>query len=289
MNISDLEKCKIAKNEYKTTNVNGHTILYTESKNRDKKHILFIHGLGSSLFGWRDIPDALSEHFHTISIDLIGFGGSDKPQQADYTIKGFSKFMTDFLKAIDLENEKITAIVGHSLGAYIALQIAIENKDLIEKLILIDPSGKLNGPTTLLQQYLDAAIGYTIKRYAPIKYEYLKGVFEKMYFRSSTLHPIVLGTFLDTIEEPGAKDAFKTAFEDSTKNRLQPKELEKIRDIPCLILWGDNDNLIPLDYYALEFLRDLPKAKLEIIQDSGHAPFVEKTASVYERIRTFIT
>jgi hypothetical protein len=72
MNISDLEKCKIAKNEYKTTNVNGHTILYTESKNRDKKHILFIHGLGSSLFGWRDIPDALSEHFHTISIDLIG-------------------------------------------------------------------------------------------------------------------------------------------------------------------------------------------------------------------------
>ena len=118
---------------------------------------------------------------------------------------------------------------------------------------------------------------------------YLFRKFEKMYFRSSTLHPIVLGTFLETIEEPGAKNAFKSAFDDSTKNKLQSKDPEKIRDIPCLILWGDNDNLIPFDPCAFEFLHDLPKAKLEIIQDSGHAPFVEKTASVYERIRSFIT
>lgn len=288
MNKSDLEKCKVAKNEYKTIKVNEHTILYSESKDRDKKHILFIHGLGSSLFGWRDIPDALSEQFHTISVDLLGFGGSDKPKEADYTIKGLSKFTIDFLGAIGLENKKVT-IVGHSLGGYIALQTAIENKDLIEKLILIDPSGKLNGPTTLLQQYLDASIGHTIERYAPIRYDLLKGVFEKMYYRTSTLHPIVLGTFLKTIEEPGAKDAFKLAFDDSTRNKLQSEDLEKIRDIPCLILWGDNDNLIPSDPCATEFLHDLPKAKLEIIQDSGHAPFVEKTASVYEQIRSFIT
>ncbi|HJR49149.1 MAG TPA: alpha/beta hydrolase [Nitrososphaeraceae archaeon] len=289
MNEIDLEKYKLPKNEYKLINVNGHTILYSESKNKDKKHVLFIHGLGASSFGWRDIPDALSEQFHTISLDLIGFGGSDKPQEADYTIKGFSKFIVDFLRAIELEHEKITAIVGHSLGGYIALQFAIENKNLIEKLVLIDSSGKLNGPTTLLKQYLDAAMGYRIERFAPLKYENLKGVFEKMYFRSSTLHPIVLGTFLDTIEEPYAKHAFKSAFDNSTGNRLRTEDLEKIKDIPCLILWGDSDNLIPLDEYSLEFLHDLPRAKLEIIRDSGHAPFVEKTALVYERIRTFIT
>jgi hypothetical protein len=103
----------------RTISVNGHTILYSESKNKDKRHVLFIHGLGAASFGWRDIPDALSAQFHTIALDLIGFGGSDKPQDADYTIKGFSKFIMDFLRAIELEDEKITAIIGHSLGCYI--------------------------------------------------------------------------------------------------------------------------------------------------------------------------
>ena len=58
---------------------------------------MFIHGLGSSSLAWRDIPDALSKYFHTITVDLLGFGLSDKPDTADYTIKGFSKFIVDFL------------------------------------------------------------------------------------------------------------------------------------------------------------------------------------------------
>ena len=101
MDKTDLEKYKVPKNDYKPIIVNGHTILYSESKNREKRHVLFIHGLGASSFGWRDIPDALSEQFHTIALDLVGFGGSDKPQEADYTIKGFSKFIMDFLSAIE--------------------------------------------------------------------------------------------------------------------------------------------------------------------------------------------
>ena len=121
----------------------------SESKNKEQKHVLSIHGIGVSLVGWQDIPDALSEHFHTISVDLIGFGGSEKPTTADYSIKGFSGIIFDFLQAIDVKDEKI-CIVGHSLGGYIALQFAFENKDLVEKLVLVDTSGKLDGSTPLL-------------------------------------------------------------------------------------------------------------------------------------------
>ena len=110
------------------------------------------------MVGWRDIPDALSEQFHTISVDLIGFGGSEKPTTADYSIKGFSRFIFDFLQAIDLKDQKI-CIVGHSLGGYIALQFATENKDLEEKLVLVDPSGKLDMPTPLLSAYRDVMNG----------------------------------------------------------------------------------------------------------------------------------
>src|ERR687889_2808109 len=110
----------------------GFKIRYDEYGKDKQKHILFIHGLGSSPIVWRDIPQALSEHFHTISVDLIGFGESDKPNTADYTIKGFSKFIVDFLRErIGIkENEKIS-MVGHSLGGYIAAEASIENKNLI--------------------------------------------------------------------------------------------------------------------------------------------------------------
>jgi pimeloyl-ACP methyl ester carboxylesterase len=66
--------------------------------------------------------------------------------------------LSDFLrKGIHIgKNEKIS-ILGHSLGGYIASEVAIENNELIEKIILIDSSGMLYGPTPLLRQYLAAA------------------------------------------------------------------------------------------------------------------------------------
>ena len=136
--------------------VKGVGTFYKEYGDTKKKHVLFIHGLGSSSIAWGDIPDALSKYFHTITVDLIGSGTSEKPHNADYTIKGFSKFIVDFLieriGIMDKEHKKIS-IVGHSLGGYIAAQVAIENKEMIEKLVLIDSSGLLEAPTQLLKDY----------------------------------------------------------------------------------------------------------------------------------------
>ena len=130
--------------------VKGIGTFYREYGDTKKKHVLFIHGLGASSIVWGDTPDALSKYFHTITVDLIGSGLSEKPQNADYTIKGFSKFIVDFLieriEIMDKEHKKIS-IVGHSLGGYIAAQVAIENKEMIEKLVLIDSSGLLEAPT----------------------------------------------------------------------------------------------------------------------------------------------
>jgi pimeloyl-ACP methyl ester carboxylesterase len=67
--------------------LNDLEIRYLKSEKRNnskKKNILFIHGLGSSSDGWLDIPDALFRYFHPIvAVDLIGFGGSDKPVTVD--------------------------------------------------------------------------------------------------------------------------------------------------------------------------------------------------------------
>ena len=278
--------------------VNGSNIKYDQYYGEKKtnqegktKHVLFIHGLGSSSIAWRDIPEALSnistiknEYFHTIAVDLIGFGGSDKPQTVNYTIEGLSKFIVDFIEEEEIgikKNDKIT-IVGHSLGGYIAAEVAIENKDRIEKLALIDSSGMLKQPTQLLNQYLEAAMEPEPKK------DKVKKVFEQMYANPRLLLDIVVDIFIGTIGEQGAKRAFKTAFDDSTTRPIEPERLKQIRDIPCLIIWGKQDNLIPSNY-SNQFKEVFNDVSLEIIKDAGHAPFVEKTALVYEKLRTFLT
>jgi pimeloyl-ACP methyl ester carboxylesterase len=266
--------------------VKGVGTYYKEYGDSKDKHVLFIHGLGSSSLAWRDIPDALSQYFHTITIDLIGFGASEKPETADYTIKGFSKFIEDFLKErIGIENKehKTINIVGHSLGGYIAAQVAIENKKMIEKLVLIDSSGLLEGPTQLLKDYRVAATEVN-----PVtRYEKVKRVLEDLYAGPSRLLPVAVDLFEYTIEKPGAKHAFEAAFDNSTTTQIEQEGFEQIDDIPCLIIWGEKDTLIPIEYYY-RFRQKLPKAKYETIADAGHSPFVEKTALVYEKLRTFL-
>jgi pimeloyl-ACP methyl ester carboxylesterase len=266
--------------------VRGVGTFYKEYGNHKNKHVLFIHGLGSSSLAWRDIPEALSEFFHTITIDLVGFGVSEKPEAADYTIKGFSKFIVDFLKeriGIDKKEHKMISLVGHSLGGYIASQVAIENKEMIEKLVLIDSSGLLVGPTPLLKAYRNAATDVN-----PVtRYEKVKRVLEDLYAGPSRLLPVAVDLFGYTIEKPGAKHAFEAAFDNSTTTQIEKEGFKQLDGIPCLIIWGEKDNLIPIEYYY-RFRQKLPKANCETIADAGHAPFVEKTALVYEKLRTFL-
>jgi pimeloyl-ACP methyl ester carboxylesterase len=276
--------------------VNGSNIKYEQYGENKGKHVLFIHGLGSSSIAWRDIPQALSEDFHTITVDLIGFGGRDKPQTANYTIRGFSKFINDFIKEeeIGIKSEEKLTLVGNSLGGFIAAEVAIQNKvnkdkdiqnkdiHLIEKLVLIDSSGMLTQPTPLLQQYHDVAME------SEPEFQKVKKVFEQMYAYPYLLLDIVVHIFIRTIKEQGSKRAFKTAFYDSTTRRIEKERLNEIAKIPCLVIWGRKDSLIPPDY-SNGFKEVFSNAAFEIIEDAGHAPYVEKTAIVYDKLRTYLT
>ena len=160
----------------KFVDVNGYRTRYLEYESGNKytasnnftDHILLIHGLGSSADRWLDIPEALSKSCHTFAIDLIGFGKSDTPCTVDYSIRFFRDFVFEFMRRIDIDHGK-TCLVGHSLGGYIAAELAIQNLELVHRRVLIDSSGLLNEPTFLLEQYLHAALYpsyYNVKMYS---------------------------------------------------------------------------------------------------------------------------
>ena len=273
--------------------LNDFKIRYLKSEKRNSskmKKILFIHGLGSSSDRWLDIPDALSRYFHpVVAVDLIGFGGSDKPATVDYTIEYFSKFISDVVdcKQIwrndihgDDEDSPKTIIVGHSLGGYIAAKVAIEGQVLIEKLVLIDSSGMLRQPTPLLEQYLNAALNPS--------FENVKNVFERMLGNPALLNPMIVDTFIKRINLPGAKHAFKSAFENSTKRYFDSSELQRIDNMPALIICGAADKLIPVAH-SKRFNKVLKRSQLQIVENTGHAPFAEKPSLVFDIMRIFLT
>lgn len=261
---------------------NGFKIRYDEYGKGKQKHILFIHGLGSSLLVWRDIPQALSEHFHLLAVDLIGFGQSDKPQ-VDYTIEYFTKFIKDFITKIGIKDKDKITLIGHSLGGYITLNYAIQHKTQIDRLVLIDSSGMLNGPTSLLKQYLDAAMEEDVD----LRFKKLTSVFENLLAEPYRLLPVYVNIFISVIDKPGAKQAFQSAFENSTSTCIKKDELKKIKEIPCLIIWGEKDRLIPVDHIN-NFESILENSESVVILDAGHSPFVEKTAIVYQRLLSFL-
>ena len=120
------------------------------------------------------------------------------------------------------------------MGGYIAPQVAIENKELIEKLVLIDSSSLLEGPTPLLNEYR-----ITATETEPIlRYKKLEIVFGDMYANRSFMPPVVVDAFIGTIIKQGAKNAFEKAFDNSTSTRLESEDLKLIEDIQCLIIWG---------------------------------------------------
>ncbi|HSA75420.1 MAG TPA: alpha/beta hydrolase [Candidatus Nitrosocosmicus sp.] len=272
--------------------LNDFHIRYLKSEKHNsskKKNILFIHGLGSSSDRWLDIPDALSRYFHPIvAVDLIGFGGSDKPVTIEYTIEYFSKFIRDVITCKQIwrnddngsDDSYKTIIIGHSLGGYIAAKVAIKDQDLIEKLVLIDSSGMLKKPTSLLDQYLNAALNPS--------FENVKSVFEQMLGNPTLLSPTLVNAFIKRINLVGAKYAFKSAFENSTKKHIESSELQSIENIPSLIIWGAADRLIPVTH-AKRFNKILKNSTLQIIENTGHAPFAEKPSMVFDIIRTFLT
>jgi 2-hydroxy-6-oxonona-2,4-dienedioate hydrolase len=268
-------------------------IRYLESGKNDvdkRQHLLFIHGLGSSADRWLDIPDALSLYFHTLAIDLPGFGGSDKPSDMDYTIEAFSDIVRQFMEKIRITEEDrgknrartTITLVGHSLGGYIASRIAAaDNSNFLDKLVLVDSSGNLEKPTPLLDQYLDAAMN-------PSK-EKVRKVFEQMVANPLLISDVLVQGFIDRINKPNSKYAFESSLRNSANTQIGIKNLNKIgeKGIPTLIIWGMHDKVIPTQHSHI-FREAIKDSTVIIIPRTGHAPFTEKPALVCEYLHKFL-
>jgi pimeloyl-ACP methyl ester carboxylesterase len=120
--------------QYRTDLKTG--IAYTE-KGEGTQTLVFIHGLGSNRYAWVNNILALSQHYRCILVDLPNYGDSTKGDHS-FSMEFFKKSLVDFCESLQLKN---ITIIGHSMGAQIAVKLGVEKPTLVSKLILLTPAG----------------------------------------------------------------------------------------------------------------------------------------------------
>ena len=102
--------------------------------------VVFIHGSGPGASGISNFKcnykEFVAAGYHVVLPDLIGYGQSSMPAGIDYTLELFSNTLYEALKQSGL---KKATLVGNSLGGGIAIQIALDHPQFIDKLILMSP------------------------------------------------------------------------------------------------------------------------------------------------------
>lgn len=217
--------------------------------------VVLIHGLSASSRWWHRNIDALAAHFTLYTIDLIGFGRSRGRQR--FVLSESSALLARWMETIGLERAHI---VGHSMGGYIAAQLAAEHPEKIDRLVLVDAAVPLPRKSRL--QHL-AHLSREM-RYTPPQF----------------LHLLATDALL-----AGPRTVVSAA------NQLLVADLEpEIGKIiaPVLLIWGEGDPLVPLTIAdRLEEL--IPNVRRHVIPNSGHKPMLERPDEFNTAVIEFLT
>lgn len=246
---------------------------YISHQSDDYKFLILLHGLGASAERWLPIAPTLSKYFRVIVPDIIGFGYSDKPT-VEYTMDFFIEFFEEFMDNVHIHRP---IIIGSSFGGYLATEYAIRFNSRVEKLVLAAPAGMMRSSTNVLDQYIMAALYPT--------YENALRAFMDMAYDPSIVTEDTVRDFINRMRLPNAKYAFMSTL---LGIRDSPRLLGRLSKIlaPTLLIWGDNDNMIPLQY-SKEY-NEIPGSNLVILKDCGHTPFIERPITFSQTILKFL-
>jgi pimeloyl-ACP methyl ester carboxylesterase len=113
--------------------------LTAEKAAEGRPAVLFLHGIGSGSFGFRNVLGIFAEAgFPTYAPDWLGCGDSDKPADFAYDERSYLKELSNFIKAVGLDKKPFVLVTqGFILGQY-ALRWALENADSVDKLIVLN-------------------------------------------------------------------------------------------------------------------------------------------------------
>ncbi len=246
--------------------------------------LILIHGYGASVFAWRNSIDELAKHFKVYVIDLKGFGLSDKPTDAEYKIPAFIADLSIFMDVVGI---KKAHLAGNSLGGAIAWGMAYAFPEKVISIIPIDPAvypfnfilefkligTPILGPATL---YLFPGLGTRLMLHKSI------------FYNTDKITKKMSKGYIAPTNDPKCRNALHQFMRVNNPDKYSGIDtiLNQI-NIPTLIVWGENDEIIPVEQ-AYRMQKNILDSKLLIIPECGHCPNEEQPKVLNKAIIDFI-
>lgn len=250
---------------------------------QDSLPLVLIHGTGASLHTFDEWTNTLKETRRVLRMDLPAFGLTGPFPDADYSIENYVDFIQKFLTKNGIQK---CILGGNSLGGNIAWQFTAKYPQKVEKLILIDASGYPSASKSIPLAFRLGRIPVVNKLLTFITpYNVIQKSVENVYFDKSKVSKELVDRYYELTLRAGNR----RAFVDRMNLEKQKSDVTAIQTIkqPTLILWGDQDLLIPVEN-AHRFHEDLPNDTLVILKNLGHVPMEEDSERSLKAVIAFI-
>jgi pimeloyl-ACP methyl ester carboxylesterase len=269
--------------------VSGFDIAYTE-EGTGSRTIVFIHGLGSYLQAWIKNVEDLKNNYRCISIDLPGYGKSSKqPHSGQMTF--YAGIINELIQELKLEN---VVLAGHSMGGQIAISTSLLYPDAVKALVLAAPAGFENFTKGQKQWFRD------VMTLDGVKLTTTEAIINNLASNFYRLPKDADFMITDRISMRSANDfeAYCYTVVQSVNGMVDNPVVDYLQDInvPVLILFGENDNLIPNRYLNPGRTSDIAKSgaakirnsKLVMIPKCGHFLMFENPVVFNSEVRNFL-
>lgn len=270
--------------------VHGHEVTFRLAQSdRERPVVLLIHGMAGNSRTWHEVMPRLAEDFTVLAPDLLGHGESAKPI-GDYSLGAYASGLRDLLAVLGFGH---VTVVGQSLGGGVALQLAYQHPELVDRLVLVGSGGLGREVSWILRALTLPAAEYVMPLIFP---PFLRGRGEAA---SRALHergfraPRLAEAWRAYVSLTQAEN--RLAFVRTLRAVIDPggqsvsasDRLYLAAAMPTMIIWGDRDQMIPVDH-AYQAHAAIPGSRLEIFEGIGHFPHVEDPTRFAEVVRDFI-
>jgi len=273
--------------------VRGRRLFYREAGPSDAPVVVLLHGFPASSFMFRNLVPLLSDRYHVVAPDYLGFGLSDAPptDEFGYTFDALADLTANLLSQLGVERY---AMYVQDYGAPVGCRLALSNPDAVTAIITQNGNGYDAGFTEgfwkPVREYwreqnpqTDAALRQALTLEA-IQWQYLHGVPDP-----SAVSPDTWQHDYALVSRPGNDLVQLALFADyATNPPLYPTLHAYLRDsrVPVLAVWGRNDEIFGPDG-ARAFAGDAPGAEIHLL-DGGHFLLESDLDTVTGYIRGFL-
>ncbi len=262
----------------------GRSVQYVDFGEGDGPPVLFVHGLGANWQNWLENLTVIGEERRAIALDLPGFGRSEMPADR-VSISNYARIVEELCTRLDLGP---VVLVGNSMGGFIGAEIAISYQQRVERLVLAAAAGisvtnAFRRPTVTAARASTAAGIFRLTKH--------REVVARPRLRHIALAPVVRHPtrlkadltyeVMQALGKPGYVPALDALLVYDFRDRL-----EEIR-CPTLLVWGEKDMLVPVAD-ADEFERRIPNARKVVLEDTGHAPMIERPRAFNRELLEFL-